>query len=154
MLIKIIHMTAASLTVLLFLIQAVMLLKRRSIVGRVETETVAAVTGLGKWVKILGHVAWTVLIITGLWLLAQLPSFYPHWLLVKIGVFVLAIIFSVIGFRAKSSIAMQNFGLAAAAICYALIIYLIVMKPWGYVLTSGVNQPVAGSASAEVQSAQ
>ncbi|WP_410209357.1 SirB2 family protein [Aquirhabdus sp.] len=152
MLIKIIHMTAASLTILLFLIQAMLLLKRRSIAGRAEADVVTNVTGLGKLIKILGHVTWTVLIITGLWLLSQLPSFYPHWLLVKIAVFVFAIVFSVLAFRAKSSVTLQNVGLAGAAICYGLIIYLVVMKPWGYVLTSGINQPIVGSASTEIQS--
>ena len=148
MLIKIIHMTAGLLVIILFYTQAMMLLQRRRSAAAFPADSVSPITGLAKGLKIALHICWTILIVAGLYLLANLPGIYPYWLMAKIGLFVLAIIFSILSFRGKGSKHAQNIGLIGAAICYALILFLVVVKPWGYVLAGGANQPIAGSASA------
>ncbi|GAC1607679.1 MAG: hypothetical protein NVS3B3_10930 [Aquirhabdus sp.] len=147
MLIKIIHMTAGLLVVLLFYIQAIMLLLRRRSEAAFHTEGVPQIIGLAKKLKIALHICWTVLILAGLYLLVNLPGVYPYWIFAKIGLFILAVLFSILSFRGKGSTRAQNIGLFGAAICYALIVFLVSFKPWGYVMTSGANQPVAGSAA-------
>ncbi len=158
MLIKIIHMSAGMLTVLLFIVQAVLLLKRRmrmSVQPGGKQTKLAAAEGvrLARIIKIVSHAIWLVLILAGLWLLTQLPI-YPYYLFAKIGLFVLAIVFSVFAFRAKSSVALQNIGLLGGALCYGAILFLIVAKPGGFLLTSQANQPVSGSVSPAVTGAQ
>ncbi len=150
MLIKMIHMTAGLLVIILFYAQALMLLQRRRVAQAFPADRVQPITGLAKVLKIALHICWTILIVAGLYLLANLPGIYPYWLMAKIGLFVLAIIFSIFSFRGKGSKPEQNIGLIGAAICYALILFLVVVKPWGYVLTGGANQPIAGSASADL----
>ncbi len=147
MLIKIIHMTAGLLVVVLFYAQALMLLQRRRSAAAFHTEGVQPITGLAKGLKIALHISWTVAIVAGIYLLVKLPGIYPHYLIAKIALFVLAIIFSILSFRGKGSQHAQNTGLIGAAICYALILFLVIVKPGGYVLTGNVNQPVAGSAA-------
>jgi uncharacterized membrane protein SirB2 len=149
MLIKIIHMTAGMLVVVLFYLQMIMLLRRRAAQSNQSVE-VLRITGLPKVLKIAMHSCWSLAIIAGLYLLCQLPGIYPYWLLVKIGLFVFAIIFSILSFRSKGTRQLQNIGLIGAAICYALIIVLIVVKPWGFLLTGNLNQPVTGSATVDV----
>ena len=151
MLIKIIHMSAGMLTILLFIVQAVLLLKRRmrmSVQPGGKQTKIAAAQGvqLAHIIKMVSHTVWLVLIVAGLWLLAHLPI-YPYWIFAKIGIFVLASMFSVFAFRAKNSVALQNIGLLGGALCYGAILYLIMAQPWGYLLTSNANQPVSGSAS-------
>ncbi len=153
MLIKIIHMTAGVLVVLLFYTQAIMLLLRRRSEAAFHTHGVVPIMGLAKKLKIALHICWTVLILAGLSLLVNLPGVYPYWVFAKIGVFVLAILFSVLSFREKGSTRAQNIGLIGATICYALIVFLVSFKPWGYVMTGGANQPVAGSANASLAQA-
>lgn len=151
MLIKIIHITAGVLVVLLFYTQAIMVLLRRRSEAAFHTHGVPQILGLAKKLKIAMHICWTVLILAGLYLLANLPGVYPYWIFAKIGVFVLAIIFSILSFRSKGSTRTQNIGLIGATICYALIVFLVSFQPWGYVMTGGANQPVAGSASASLE---
>ncbi len=147
MLIKMIHMTAGVLVIVLFYAQAIMLLNRRRAEQTLRTSDVPRIIGLPKVLKISMHICWTIVILAGVYLLVRLPGVYPYWLLAKILLFVCAIIFSIFSFRGKGSKQAQNIGLLGAAICYALILVLVVAKPWGYVLAGGVNQPVAGSAS-------
>lgn len=147
MLIKIIHMTAGLLVIILFYAQAVMLLQRRRSSAVPDSDAVQPIAGLAKGLKIALHICWTIVIVAGIYLLLNLPGIYPYWLMVKIGLFVLAIVFSILSFRGKGSKTAQNIGLMGAAICYALILCLVLIKPWGYVLTGGANQPVAGSAA-------
>jgi uncharacterized membrane protein SirB2 len=151
MLIKIIHMSAGMLTVLLFIVQAVLLLKRRmrmSVQPGGKQTKIAAAQGvqLAHIIKLVSHAVWLVLILAGLWLLVHLPI-YPYWIFAKIGLFVLAIVFSVFAFRSKNSVAVQNIGLLGGALCYGAILYLIVAQPFGFLLTSSANQPVSGSVS-------
>ena len=158
MLIKIIHMSAGMLTILLFIVQAALLLKRRmrmSVQPGGKQTKIAAAQGvqLARIIKIISHAVWLVLILAGLWLLAHLPI-YPYWIFAKIGIFVLAIIFSVFAFRAKSSVPMQNIGLLGGSLCYGAIIYLVVAQPGGYLLTSSANQPVSGSVSPTLSQGQ
>jgi uncharacterized membrane protein SirB2 len=150
MLIKIIHMTAGMLVIVLFYAQAIMLLRRRGAVQTLRTSEVPRITGLPRFLKIAMHICWTIVILAGVYLLLKLPGIYPYWLLAKILLFVLAIIFSIFSFRGQGSKQAQNIGLLGAAICYALIILLVVIKPWGFVFTGNVNQPVSGSAGAGV----
>ena len=149
MLIKMIHMTAGLLAIVLFYAQAIMLLQRRRAAGLLQSEDVPRITGLAKVLKIALHICWSVLMVAGIYLLIKLPGIYPYWLIAKIGLFVLAIVFSILSFRGKGSRQAQNVGLMGAAICYALILFLAVVQPWGqkYLITGGANQPVAGSAS-------
>lgn len=145
MLIKIIHMTAGLLVIILFYTQAMMLLQRRRSAAAFHTEGVTPITGLAKGLKIALHACWTLVIVAGIYLWVNLPGIYPYWLIAKIGLFVLAIVFSILSFRGKGSKDAQNIGLIGAAICYALILFLVVVKPWGYLLTAGANQPITGS---------
>ncbi|MBC7750528.1 MAG: SirB2 family protein [Candidatus Saccharibacteria bacterium] len=147
MLIKIIHMSAGLLVIILFYVQAVMLLQRRRAAQAFPVHSVQPITGLAKGLKMALHICWTIVIVAGLYLLANLPGIYPYWLMAKIGLFVLAIVFSIFSFRGKGSKRRQNISLIGAAICYALILFLVIVKPWGYVLTGHANQPVSGSAS-------
>jgi uncharacterized membrane protein SirB2 len=147
MLIKIIHMTAGMLVVVLFYTQLMMLLIRRRNGQAVHIPEVPRMSGLQRFLKISMHMCWTIVIVAGIYLLVQLSGIYPYWLLTKIGLFVLAIIFSIFSFRAKGSMRLQNIGLIGAAICYALIVGLVVIKPWGFLLTGSVNQPVTSHAS-------
>lgn len=147
MLIKIIHMTAGMLVVVLFYAQAMMLLRRRSQVQTLRTSEVPRIIGLPRFLKIAMHICWTIVILAGIYLLLKLPGIYPYWLLAKILLFILAVIFSIFSFRGQGSKRAQNIGLLGAAICYALIILLVVIKPWGFVFTGHVNQPVPGSAN-------
>lgn len=151
MLIKIIHMTAGLLVIILFYAQAVMLLQHRRASAAFHTDGVEPITGLAKGLKIALHISWTVVFVAGIYLLVNLADIYPYYLIVKILLSVLAIIFSILSFRGKGSKLAQNIGLFGAAICYALILFLVVVKPGGYVLTGGANQPVAGSAALSVQ---
>jgi len=146
-LIKIIHMAAGLLVIILFYAQAMMLLQQRRSSAAFPTDGIQPITGLAKGLKIALHLCWTVVIVAGVYLLVNLPDIYPHYLIAKIIVSVLAIFFSILSFRGKGSKHAQNIGLIGAAICYALILFLVVVKPGGYVLTGGANQPVAGSAS-------
>lgn len=145
MLIKIIHMAAGLLVIILFYAQAMMLLQRRRSSAAFHPDGVEPITGFAKGLKIALHISWTVVIVAGVYLLMNLPGIYPYWLMAKIGVFVLAIVFSILSFRGKGSKHAQNIGLFGATICYALILFLVIVKPGGYVLTGGANQPVAGS---------
>lgn len=151
MLIKIIHMTAGLLVIILFYVQAMMLLQRRRSAAAFTADSIPPITGLAKGLKIALHICWTVLTVAGVYLLVNLPGIYPHYLIAKMIVFVFAIIFSILSFRGKGSKHAQNIGLIGAAICYALILFLVIVKPGGYVLTGGVNQPVAGSAALSEQ---
>lgn len=153
MLIKIIHVIAGLLVVILFYAQLGMLLSRRRAVQTLRTSEVPRIVGLPRVLKISMHICWSIVIVAGVYLLIQLPGVYPYWLLAKIFVFILAIIFSIMSFRGKGSQRAQNIGLFGAAICYALIILLVAIKPWGFVLTGSINQPVSGSANAAVESA-
>ena len=153
MLIKIIHMIAGMLVVILFYAQLGMLFSRRRAVQTLRTSEVPPIIGLPRVLKISMHICWSIVIVAGIYLLVQLPGVYPYWLLAKILVFILAIVFSIMSFRGKGSKRAQNIGLFGAAICYALIILLVAIKPWGFVLTGNVNQPVSGSANAPVESA-
>lgn len=147
MLIKMIHMTSGLLVVILFYVQAIMLLQRRRDAAALQTDGVQPITGLAKGLKIALHICWSVLMVAGIYLLMKLPGIYPYWLMAKIGLFVVAIIFSIMSFRGKGSKHAQNIGLLGAAICYALILFLVIIKPWGYAITGGANQPVSGSAA-------
>ena len=153
MLIKIIHMTAGLLVIILFYAQMVLLLKRRSGVQTLRTSEVPRITGLPKFLKIAMHICWTVVILAGIYLLLKLPGIYPYWLLAKLVLFILAVVFSIYSFRGRGAQRAQNIGLLGAAICYALILFLVVVKPGGYMLTGGANQPIAGSASETLGSA-
>jgi uncharacterized membrane protein SirB2 len=153
MLVKIIHMTAGMLVIVLFYVQMLMLLIRRGGEQTLRDSNVSRMTGISRFLKISMHLCWTIVIVAGIYLLMKLPGIYPYWLLTKIGLFVFAIIFSVFSFRGKGSRRLQNIGLIGAAICYALIVGLVMVKPWGFLLTGNQNQPVTGSASVVVEHA-
>jgi uncharacterized membrane protein SirB2 len=150
MLIKIIHMAAGMLVVVLFYAQMMILLIRRRNGQVLHVTEVPRISGLQRILKISLHICWTIVIVAGIYLLMKLPGIYPYWLLTKIGLFVLAIIFSIFSFRGKGSLRLQNIGLIGAAICYALIVGLVVFKPWGFLLTGSVNQSVTSLASVDV----
>ena len=148
MLIKVIHVIAGMLVVVLFYAQLGMLISRRRAVQTLRTSEVPRIVGLPRVLKIAMHICWSIVILAGIYLFIKLSGIYPYWLLAKILLFIFAIIFSIMSFRGKGSRRAQNIGLFGAAICYALIILLVGIKPWGFVLTGNVNQPVSGSASA------
>jgi uncharacterized membrane protein SirB2 len=142
MLIKIIHMTAGLLVVILFYTQAIMVLRARGQVHTLRTSHVPQIVGFARFLKILAHIATAVTILVGGYLFLKLPGIYHYWSLTKIVLFGLAIIFSTMAFRGEGSRRAQNIGLFGAAICYAAIITLLIVKPWGVIVTDPVSQPV------------
>lgn len=152
MLVKIIHVIAGMLVVILFYAQLGMLISRRRVVQTLRTSEVPRIIGLPRVLKIAMHICWSIVILAGIYLFIKLSGIYPYWLLAKILLFIFAIIFSIMSFRGKGSQRAQNIGLFGAAICYALIILLVSIKPWGVVLTGNINQPVSGSANATIES--
>ncbi len=145
MLIKIIHMTAGSLVVILFFAQAVMVLRARGQVQTLRTSHVPQIVGFARFLKILAHIATAVTILVGCYLFLKLPGVYPYWSLIKITLFGIAIILSSIAFRGDGSKRAQNLSLLGAAICYVVMIMLLVVQPMGAIVTDPANQYVPTS---------
>jgi uncharacterized membrane protein SirB2 len=134
MLIKIIHMSVGTLAILLFITRAV--LGARSSNGRLSSA------GLERFFKIAPHIVYSVIVGCGLYLLLQLPQVYPHWLIAKMVLFVVAVSASTKAFKVTATREQFKRGVLVAAVAYAGMIGLIVVKPNGAVVT----QPVAVSA--------
>lgn len=126
MLIKIIHMSFGVLTLLLFATRAFMGL--RSPNGRLTASK-------EKFFKIALHAGYTVLVLCGLWLLVQLPNVYPHWIIAKLVLFAVALSASTKAFKTTATRAQLKSGVFVASIAYVAIVWLIIAKPGGVLVT-------------------
>ena len=135
MLIKVLHRSFGSLAVLMFIARAV--LGARAVDGRIASA------GLARFFKIAPHVVYTVLVACGLYLLLQLPNVYPYWLIAKMVLVVVAVSASTKAFKDTATRDQFKRGVFVAALAYAGIIGLIVVKPAGLLVT----QPSAASST-------
>lgn len=127
LLIKVLHMSFAMLAIALF--------ATRAVLGFQSGDGQIASPRLARVFKIAPHVVYTVLLLCGLYLLWQLPltvAQYPHWLLVKIGLFVVAVSASAKAFRAGTNYSQFKQGVFVTALAYVAILWLVIAKPTGF----------------------
>ena len=122
MLIKILHMSFGVLAIIMFAARAVLGVLAASPNGQLASA------GLSKFFKITPHIVYTVVILAGLSLLWQLPI-YPHWILAKIVLFLVAISASVKAFRETATASQFKTGVFIATVAYAAILWLAIAQP-------------------------
>ena len=88
-----------------------------------------------KPVKIITHISYALVILTGGWMLIQLMSVNApvQWVFAKIILLIAAISASIKAFRATATPAQSKAGMFIAAIAYVGIITLAVIKPDNFI---------------------
>ncbi|AOE48741.1 SirB2 family protein [Kangiella sediminilitoris] len=113
---KHIHMTLAIITILGFLLRSVWLFRKSPMLTK-------------KWVKITPHVIDTLLLLSGVLLLA---TFYgwtvTSWLAIKLLLIVVYIGFGIITFKTNKT-SLRGIAFTLAIISFASILYLARIKP-------------------------
>jgi len=71
---------------------------------------------------------YAVVLLAGVAMLLQLPL-YPHWILAKIVLFLVAISASVKAFRDTATVSQFKMGVLVASVAYAAILWLAIAKP-------------------------
>ncbi len=122
MLIKILHMSFGVLAILMFATRAILGMRAPSPSGQLAS------VGLSKFFKIAPHIVYSVILLAGVWMLLLLPI-YPHWILAKIVLFLVAISASVKAFRDTATASQFKTGVLVASIAYAAILWLAIAKP-------------------------
>ena len=122
MLMKVLHMSFGVLAILMFATRAILGAIAPSPSGQLASA------GLTKFFKIAPHVVYTVVLVAGVAMLLQLPI-YPHWILAKIVLFLVAISASVKAFRATATASQFKTGVFVATVAYAAILWLAIAKP-------------------------
>lgn len=122
MLIKVLHMSFGVLAILMFVTRAILGAMAPSPSGQLASA------GLSKFFKIAPHVVYSVVLLSGIAMLLQLPI-YPHWIFAKIILFLVAISASVKAFRDTATVSQFKTGVFVASIAYAAILWLAIAKP-------------------------
>ncbi|WP_223669809.1 SirB2 family protein [Kangiella shandongensis] len=113
---KHIHMTLAFITIIGFLVRSVWLFKQSPMLNK-------------KWVKITPHVIDTLLLTSGIVLLATwYGGVVTSWLAIKLVMIVLYIVFGIVAFKTQSA-AIRGTSFTLAIISFATILYLARIKP-------------------------
>ncbi|WP_230658662.1 SirB2 family protein [Psychrobacter sp. I-STPA10] len=114
---KHLHMLMAFLTIGLFVYQSYLVLSRND--------------RLGKRGKIITHIFYTLLILSGGWMLTLLMSVNApvQWVFAKIILLIAAISASIKAFRASATPAQQKMGIFITAVAYVGILFLAFSKP-------------------------
>lgn len=137
--VKIIHMVAGLLTLLMFIGRGVLVWRSGSVAQNPRLE---------RFFKIVPHIVYTVLLVAGLWMLFQLPGVYPYWLITKIVLFGVAVSASIKAFRVTASRQQQRGGIVLAALAYAGLLFMIIAKPGGVYMSHAATEVATAPASA------
>ncbi|AOA57311.1 SirB2 family protein [Acinetobacter larvae] len=120
---KIIHMSAVTLALLVFVIRALPLF--------VGAQTRQASFSSPKWVIGLQHLGYTLIILTGVILLVMKQFQVQPWFYAKIILFLVLLSTQIKAYRAGDSIllAQRRAGVTLGAVAFCAIIALVVIKP-------------------------
>lgn len=134
LLIKIIHMSFASLAILVFVLRATLLFLAKApdqAVGESDTDTAVQAPSKGRIVLVaMQHLSYSVLIIAGIILLVQNQFVVQPWFYAKIILFFVVLSASGKAFTKKQRpLKQRKAGVVIAAIAFIGIITLIVWKP-------------------------
>lgn len=148
-LIKIIHMSFASLAILVFAIRGVQILLAKPQQGFTAEQPAGLPVQKGRVALVaLQHLSYSVLVVAGVVLLVQNQFVVQPWFYAKIILFLVVLSASTKAFSKKPHALLQRkAGVVIAAVAFASLLGLIVLKPDFSGKAAGSTAPVAQAVS-------
>ena len=149
LLIKIIHMSFASLAILVFAIRGVQILLAKPQQGEAVEQPAVLPLQKGRVALVaLQHLSYSVLVIAGVILLVQNQFVVQPWFYAKIILFFVVLSASGKAFSKKPRVlAQRKAGVVIATVAFASLLGLIVLKPDFSAKTAGSSVAVQPAAS-------